>query len=130
MANFDKLEMTQELLSHKNLSVVSSLFGLSKKLIYTVTGSTVKAVKNNYNAEAVSHLMRVLESDAHGLASAVKACRAAKVEIGNIELDACISQDKQFVALQLLQFGDYMYRPISKVAFFEGADAELVSQIL
>jgi len=130
MENFNKLEMAQELLSHNNLKVVSSMFGLTKKLLYTVTGSPVKVVRNNYNPEAVSHLMRVIESDSHGLSAAVKACRVTKMEVGNIELDACVSQDKRFVAMQLLQFGDYMYRPISKVAFFEGDDAELVSQIL
>jgi hypothetical protein len=52
------------------------------------------------------------------------------VAIGNVELDACISTDKQFAALQLLQFSDYSYHPISKVAFYEGDQAQLVASIL
>lgn len=106
------------------------MLGLSKKLIYTPTGATVNVKKFNYNPEAVSHLQRVIESDGKGLAAAVKACKVQRLEIGNIELDACISTDKQFVALQLLQFIDYTYQPISEVAFYEGDQAQLVAQIL
>lgn len=130
MANFNKLPMAQELLSHNNLQVVSSLFGLSRKLVYAPTGATVNVKKINYDHDAVAHLQRVIDSDGKGLNAAVKACRIHKQEIGNIELDACISTDKQFAALQLQQFSDYSYHPISKVAFYEGDQAQLVASIL
>ena len=130
MANFNQLTMAQELLSHNNINVVSTMFGLSKKLVYAPTGATVKVHKYNYNPEAAAHLERVIESDGKGLAAAVKACRVTKQEIGNIELDACVSTDKQFVALQLLQFSDYTYHPITRVAFYEGEEAQLVASIL
>lgn len=130
MANFNKLAMAAELLSHHNIRTESSLFGLSKKLVYTPTGATVTVKKYNYNPEAVSHLQRVIESDGKGLAAAIKSCRVQQLEIGNIELDACVSTDKQFAALQLLQFSDYSYHPISKVAIYEGEQAQLVASIL
>jgi len=130
MANFKSLHMAQQLISHKNVNITSTMLGLSKKLVYSVTGATIKVNKYNYGLDAVTHLQRIIESDGAQLASAVKACRASKQEIGNIELDACISTDKQFVALQLLQFIDYSYRPISDVAFYEGEQAELVSSII
>lgn len=130
MANFNKLQMAQELLSHNNLQVVSSLFGLSRKLVYAPTGATVNVKKINYDHDAVAHLQRVIDSDGKELNAAVKACRIHKQEIGNIELDACISTDKQFVALQMLQFIDYTYQPISKTAFYEGEQAQLVATIL
>ena len=130
MANFNKLSMTAELLSHKNLRIVSSMLGLSKKLVYIPTGATVNVKKYNYNPEAVPHLQRVIESEGKSLAAAVKACRAQKLAIGNVELDVCISADKQFVAMQLLQFSDYTYHPISKVAFFEGEQAQFAASIL
>lgn len=130
MANFNHLSMATELLSRDNLRVVSSMLGLSKKLVYIPTGATVMVKKYNYNPEALSHLQRVVESNGKSLAAAIKACRAKKLDIGNIELDICIASDKQFVALQLLQFMDYTYQPISKVAFHEGEEAELVATIL
>ena len=122
--------MATELLSNNHIQVVSSMLGLSKKLVYTPTRATVKVKKLNFNPEAVAHLQRVIESGSHELAAAVKACHAKRQEIGNIELDACISTDKQFVALQLLKFMDYTYQPISKVASYEGDDAQLVASII
>lgn len=130
MANFNKLSMSQELLSHPSLRVVSSMMGLSKQLQYVTTGSPVKVMKLNYNGEAISHLQRVIDAEGKELGAAVKACRVRSMEIGNVELDACVSADKQFVALQLLQFSDYLYHPISKVAFYEGEQAQLVASIL
>ena len=130
MVNFKQLPMAAELLSHKNIRVVSTMLGLSKQLVYIPTGATVNVKKINYNPEAISHLERVIESEGKGLAAAVKACRVQKLEIGNIELDACISADKQFLALQLLQFMDYTYQPITKVAIYEGEEAQFVSTIL
>ena len=131
MANFKNLEMAQALLSHNNLRVQSTLFGLKKRLVYVTTGSPVKAFKLNYHADAVAPLQRIIESQGKELAAAVKAFRAKQQALGNVELDACVSQDKNFVALQLLQFGDeYAYHPISDTAFFEGEQAQLVAPIL
>jgi len=130
MANLNKLAMSAELLSRNDLRIVSTMLGLSKKLVYVTTGATVAAKKYNFNPEAVTHLQRVIESSGKELTAAVKACRVHQQEIGNIELDACISTDKRFVALQLLQFSDYTYHPISKVAFYEGDQAQLVASIL
>ena len=130
MANFKNLNMANELMSNPNLRVVSSMFGLSKKLVYAPTGATVAEHRYNYNPEAVSHLQNVIESDSKGLAAAVKACRVQRLEIGNIELDACVTADKRFVALQLLRFMDYTYQPVTRVAFYEGDQAQLVASIL
>lgn len=95
------------------------------------TGSPVKVIRDNYHADAIAPLQRIIESDSKGLAAAVKSFRAKKQPIGNVELDICISDDRNFVALQLLQFGDeYTYHPITEPAFFEGEQAQLVASIL
>ena len=104
--------MGQALISNNNLTVKSILFGLKKQLVYIPTGSPVKAIKKNYHSDAISSLRRIIESNSKGLAAAVKAFNSPTQPIGNIELDMCISSDKNFVALQLLQFGEeYAYHP-------------------
>lgn len=131
MANFNNLQMANALLAHEKLSVKSILFGLKKLLVYIPTGSPVKVIRDNYHADAVDQLQRIIESDDKGLAAAVKSFRAKKQPIGNVQLDICLSEDKNFVALQLLRFGDeYAYHPITEPAFFEGEQAQLVSSIL
>ena len=123
--------MANALLVHEKLSVKSTLFGLKKRLVYIPTGSPVKVIRNNYHADAVDQLQRIIESDDKGLAAAVKSFRAKKQPIGNVELDICLSEDKNIVALQLLRFDDeYAYHPITEPAFFEGEQAQLVSSIL
>ena len=123
--------MGQALLNNNNLRVKSALFGLKKQLVYAPTGSPVKVIRDNYHADAIAPLQRIIESDSKGLAAAVKSSRAKKQPIGNVELDICISDDRNFVALQLLQFGDeYTYHPITEPAFFEGEQAQLVASIL
>jgi len=130
MANFNKLPMAEELLSHQNIRVVSTMLGLSKKLVYIPTGATINVKQYNSQPDAVAHLQRVIESEGKGLAAAVKSCHVKSEPIGNIELDACVSTDRQFVALQLQQYSDYTYHPISKVAIYEGEQAQFVSTIL
>lgn len=131
MANFNYLQMANALLAHEKLTVKSTLFGLRKQLVYFPTGSSVKVIKNNYHSDAIAQLQRIMESEPKGLAAAVKAFRAKAQPIGNVELDICISGDKNFVALQMLQFGDeYAYHPITEPVFFEGEQAQLVSSIL
>ena len=119
------------LLNNNNLRVKSALFGLKKQLVYVPTGSPVKVIRDNYHADAIAPLQRIIESDSKGLVAAIKSFRAKKQPIGNVELDICISDDRNFVALQLLQFGDeYTYHPITEPAFFEGEQAQLVASIL
>ena len=123
--------MGQALLNNNNLTVKSTLFGLMKRLVYVPTGSPVKVIRDNYNVDAIAPLQRIIESEPKGLAAAIKSFRAKKQPIGNVELDICISDDKNFVALQLLQFGDeYAYHPITEPVFFEGEQAQLVATIL
>ena len=131
MANFNKLPIGQALLNNNNLTVKSIFFGLKKQLVYVPTGSPVKVIKKNYNSDAIAPLRRIIENDSKGLASAVKAFKSQTKPLGNLELDICVSEDKNFVALQLLQFGEeYAYHPITEVAFYEGDQAHLVSTIL
>lgn len=123
--------MGQALLNNNNLRVKSALFGLKKQLVYVPTDSPVKVIRDNYHADAIAPLQRIIESDSKGLVAAIKSFRAKKQPIGNVELDICISDDRNFVALQLLQFGDeYTYHPITEPAFFEGEQAQLVASIL
>ncbi len=131
MANYNKLQMAQALNDNSVLTVKSSLFGLKKRLVYIPTGSPVNVVKNNYHTEALAPLQRIIESGAKDLAAAVKAFKHQAQPIGNVQLDVCLSQDNNFVALQLHQFGEeYAYHPVTAPAFFEGEQAQLVAKIL
>ena len=121
--------MSQAVSSHAHVRVSKSLFGT--KVVYTPTGSKIKVFKSNYDADALPKLRRIISAESsQALAAAYQAFNAQKKEIGNVCLDACVADDGNFVALQVLQFVNYDYRAVSDVVFFELDNAQLVKGIL
>ena len=52
-----------------------------------------------------------------------------RVEVSNVRVDAAVSADSQFAAVQLLRFMDYLYQPVSEVRMFEGPAAQAVCSL-
>ncbi len=50
-----------------------------------------------------------------------------KTQLGNVLLEACVSDDKQFAALQLFRYGNLKYNPVTDVQIYEGDNAALIS---
>ena len=48
--------------------------------------------------------------------------------MGNARLDICVSKDRQFIALQLFNYYDLMFHPITDPKIIEGQDAELIAK--
>jgi len=49
---------------------------------------------------------------------------------GHFRLEFCLSDDHQFCALQLFRFSDFQYKPVFEPRFYEGKDAEYVTQLM
>jgi pimeloyl-CoA synthetase len=49
--------------------------------------------------------------------------------MGNMKLQACISDDHQFVATQLLAFKDFGYKPVTEMKTYTGKTAEAFAQL-
>ena len=130
MANFKNLAMSEELMSLPQLSIRKGFLGLTSSLVYNPTDSPLRIVRQNYSPEAQPKLANVLEATTiQSLTSALKSLNIKPQPIGTIELQACVSRDGNFVAAQLLQFIDYLYKPVTKLAIFEGEQAQIVSQL-
>lgn len=130
MASYKSLQMADTVIGHAHISQQESLFGIIDRLVYTPTGSHVKVIRNTYSVEALPHLRAIIEAQGEDLDKEVSKFNFTKQAIGNVVLDALVSTDRQFAALQLTQFGDYKYRPVTDVAFFEGDSALTVTSIL
>ena len=57
------------------------------------------------------------------LASAAAATTINATPVGNIRLDVCFTADHEFAAVQMLRFGDYQYRAVTRPRVLEGAAA-------
>ena len=124
MASINHLEMCNEVKALPQIQIKKTLFGLLTKITYVPTGSSIRVKQNEYNADAGVLLQNILSADGD---KAVKLLQEEDIRpgvIGSIRLDACLSDDHQFVALQLLRFSDLTYQPITKMKVYEGGVAE------
>lgn len=127
MANIKNLGMAEELLAHPHITVRKSLFGLKTDYIYTPTDNKLKVAQLIYNpgdGDAVKHM---LELGIDGLKKGLHHKGLPQpIGIGNMQLNICYTPDYQFLAMQMEQFVDYLYRPTTPVVITEGDDAQQI----
>ena len=129
MANIKNLQMWNSICDNSRISVKSSMFGLKTTAIYLPTQSTIKAETLEYSPETGDKLKRIIESPKDQLDKAIGLFRPQTTVNGNYMLEKLTSQDGQFVALQLLQFHQLSYEPVTEVLIFEDKDAEVVNKL-
>jgi hypothetical protein len=128
--NIKNLKMAEAIFANEKISVKKSFMGLSTSVVYTPTGSAVKAIGEEYNQEDGNKIEAVINAKDENLEVAVKAAAGVKpAAMSNIRLEGCMSADHEFVALQLLAYRDLRYSPITDVKIYEGKDAELISTL-
>ena len=126
--NIKNLKMADVIFSNDKISLKKSF--LSTSVIYTPTGSTVKAIGEEYNQDACNKIEAVINAKDENLEAAVNEAAGVKsAAMSNIRLEGCISADHEFVALQLLAYKDLRYTPITDVRIYEGKSAEIVSRL-
>lgn len=130
MAKFSSLEMAPALTAHQHIQIKNTLFGLSQKAIYTPTGSPLRIVKRDYMPEAASKLERLLDTPDAKLAEVAASLHLTPTPVGNVRIEACLSRDGEFAAVQLLRFADYLYRPVTEPRFCEGEAAHAIETFL
>lgn len=128
MANLRKLDMGQEVLNHSNITTQKSLLG--EKVIYTPTGSKVKAYQREYSSSDGQLAQRILNAPEGNIEPLVAKARGViKAAIGSTRIDMCISTDRQFAAFQMFKFLNLSYQRDSVVKFFEGDRAKLLADL-
>ena len=121
--------MAAALSTYEHIEIKKSLF--STKAIYTPTQSQAKAITLEYTpseGERVEHLLEMpLDKMAADIQQKGKPATGAN---GNFRLELCLSDDRQFCAVQLLRFGDFQYKPVFDPRFYEGKDVEPFTKLL
>ena len=129
MASIKNLEMAAAVSAHSNISIRKSLF--STKAFYTPTGSPVSAMVLVYSPTEGEKVERLLDMPLDKMAADIEQKgKPAKGANGNFRLEVCLSDDRQFCALQLLRFADFTYRPLFEPRFYEGKDVGYIAKLL
>lgn len=129
MASINHLEMCDTVKALPQIKIKKSMFGLSTKIVYTTTGSKVNVEQQEYSAETGTKLHTILKADAASVADLLQKADIQPSAIGNMRLEGCVSEDRQFAAVQLLRFADFNYQPYSGVIVYEGKSAEAVARL-
>lgn len=131
MANFKNLAMSKELAKDSRISIKKSLLGLSTKAIYAPTESKLLAAKKEYTAEDGARIERAMKASADKRAQQLAAIgQLQPATLGNYLLEACRSADGSFAAMQLFQYSQMSYQPVTDVCCFEGDEAKTVANSL
>jgi len=129
MSSFKNLDMAAAVSAYDHITIKKSLF--STKVIYTPTGSPVKVMALDYSPAEGEKVERLLNMPLDKMAASIEqnGKPAAGVN-GNYRLEVCLSDDRQFCAIQLFRFADFSYRPLFDARFYEGNDVERVAKLL
>ncbi len=129
MPSIKSLEMAAAVSSHNNITIKKSLF--STKAVYTPTQSPVKVFVLEYAPSEGEHLEHLLSMPLDKMAAEIQQKgKPHGGSIGHYRLEVCLSEDRQFCALQLFRFVDFKNNAVFEPRFYEGKDAETVAQIL
>lgn len=128
MASLKNMEMAAAVATNQDIEIKKTLFGLKTQVVYTPTGSAVDCFRKEYAPDAESSLTKMLGCTEDKLAEMVKNVADIKeADMGNVRLEAAVSRDHQFAALQVLKFTNFNYLPVTEVKFLKGADAAAVA---
>ena len=129
MSSIKNLEMAAALSAYQHIEIKKSLF--STKAVYTPTQSQVKVYIQEYSPTEGERVERLLGMPLDKMAADIQQKgKPAAGANGNFRLELCLSDDRQFCALQLFRFGDFQYKPVFEPRFYEGKDVEAIALLL
>lgn len=131
MASINNLEMAETIANNSNIKISKGFLGIGSKATYTPTNSKLNAVINYYSAEDAQAFVKLINAAETEVASqAKKVTPPSKLSISNYRLEACVTDDKQFVAIQVLSYADFRNTPICDLKYFEGEAAQAIAAML
>ena len=130
MTTFKKLQMANTICADSRVDIRKSFFGLCTTLTYKPTQSIIDARQIELTQPEGDHLSRLMNAGSDTLLKAASSTKLKPIVNGNYRLDACISRDHQFVALQLLKYMQLNYEPVTDIMIFEHDEAQRISAML
>ena len=129
MSSIKNLEMAYAVSTHPHITVKKSFF--QTKVIFTPTQSPVRVIIQEYTPTEGARLVSLLDMPTDKLAAELQhKGKPVPGSNGHFHLEACLSEDHRFCALQVFRYGDFRYNAIGEPHFYEGDDAKVIAQIL
>lgn len=129
MAKINHIEMGEDVMALNDVQVKKGFMGWSVKLIYKPTQSKIQIKEKEYTAEDGKKLENILTAAPAEVETAISKFPVSAISMGNFKLQACLSDDSQFAALQLLAYKDFDYKPVTEMKVYTGRTAEVFSRL-
>ncbi len=129
MANIKNMQMWNTICYDARISIKKSFFGLRTTAIYNPTNSIIDAHTIELSPVDGKHMKNILDTHRDNLAQAIDDFYPKRVANGNYMAELLISRDRNFLAIQLLQFINMSYEPVTDVLIYEGDDAHTVAKM-
>ena len=131
MAKIKHLEMAETIYNNPNIKISKGFLGIGRKATYTPTNSKLNALINYYNSEDAQTFVKLIKmAEGEVINQAKKMTPPTKLSISNYRLEACVTDDKQLVAIQVLSYADFRNTPICDLKYFEGEAAQAIAALL
>lgn len=131
MASIKNLEMAETISNNPNIKISKGFLGIGSKATYTPTNSKLNAVINYYKAEDAQAFVRLINTaETEVVSKAKKMTPPTKLSISNYRLEACVTDDRRLVAIQVLSYADFHNTPICDLKYFEGEAAQAIAALL
>lgn len=130
MTKIKHLDMAEAVSTNNCVTIDNSLFGLMEKATYTPTGSRIKAQTFDYSTDNGERLSQLLNLNSQQLEDKFnRGLMVRSTPIGNYRAEVCRSDDRQFLAVNVMRFENFEYNPIMPVHFYVGHDAEVACRL-
>lgn len=130
MSKFFALEMSHEVSKHPKLNVSKGFLGFCRKVTYIPTDSQVESYSNYYAKQDAERIRDLINCSDDKAQSQVDAFQPIETQPGSsFRLDLCVSDDAQFIAMQLNHVANGVMTHITPIRYFEGALAKQVENI-
>lgn len=125
MANIKKMQMADVVCANPHLDISKAFCGLRVIITYTPTNSVCDVKYLEYSPSDGNKLVEVLS---HPQLGTNGFCPHPTYN-GNYRAELCLSHDRQFLAVQLLQYSLLGYNPVGETYVFEGDLAQSLSSL-
>lgn len=123
--------MAETISNNSNIKISKGILGIGSKATYTPTNSKLNALINYYSSEDAQTFVKLIKmAEGEVINQAKKMTPPTKLSISNYRLEACVTDDKQFVAIQVLSYADFRNTPICNLKYFEGEAAQAIAALL
>lgn len=123
--------MAETICNNPNIKISKGFLGIGSNAIYTPTNSKLKAIINYFSAEDAQAFVKLIKmAKGEVIRQTNKMTPPTKLSISNYRLEACVTDDKQFVAIQVLSYADFRNTPICDLKYFEGEAAQAIAAML